>query len=422
MKLTNIQIKNAKPGPKTQRLFDGMGLYLEISPRGGRWWRFKYRFGGKELRLSLGTFPDTPLALARERRDEARKLIAQGIDPSAKRKSAKDTQRAQAETFERIASEWYAKQLPTWTPAHANKVRRFLELNAYPWLGKRPIREIVPTEILAVAKRIEARGAIETAHRTVGYISQVFKHAVASDKAASDPTRDIREALSPVSVTHFSSVKDPALIANLLRAIHNYNGSFVTCCALRLAPLVFVRPGELRHAEWTELDLNAEFTFVNGKGISTTVQASVWRIPDHKTKMRSPHIVPLSSQALAILEELRPLTGSGRYIFPGARTASRPLSENTLNAALRYLGFTKNEMTAHGFRSMASTVLNEQGWNRDFIERQLAHSERNRVRDSYNAAEYLQDRIRMMQSWSDYLDALREGGKVLNIKRASGDE
>jgi integrase len=404
--LTDTQIRNAKPKEKAYVLNDGRGLNLEISPKGGKWWRLRYTFAGKANRISLGTYPDVSLVQARERREQTRKLIAQGIDPTIHRKEAKAAQQAKAETFELVAREWYAKQLPTWTESHAVKVIGFLERNAFPWLGNRPIREIMPTETLEAARRVEARGAIESAHRTVGYVSMVFRYAVACGMADSDPTRDIRGALSPTNEKHFASITDPKGVGELLRAIDGYTGEFVTRCAMRLAPLVFLRPCELRKAEWAELD----------------VDALEWRIPGPRMKMRSLHIVPLSRQTLAIFEELRPYTGSGRYVFPSARTSERPMSANTVNGALRRLGYSKEEMTGHGFRSTASTLLNEQGWNRDAVERQLAHSDRNKVRAAYNYAEFLPERRKMMQAWADYLDALREGGKVLPLfKEISGE-
>jgi integrase len=399
MPLTNTEIKNTKPDQKPKRLFDGGGLYLEVAPAGGKWWRLKYRFGGKERRLSLGVYPDVSLAQARERRDEARRLLAEGTDPSTVRKASKAEQQAQAETFELVARQWHEKFTPSWTPGHAARILTSLSQDAFPWLGNRPIREILPPEVLSVARRVEARGAIETAHRLVGNIGMVFRYAVASGLADSDPTRDLRGALSPTNEKHHASLTDPKAVTDLLRTIETYSGSLVTRCALRFAPLVFVRPGELRHAEWSEINIDA----------------AEWRIPAAKMKMRVQHIVPLSRQALAVLEELRPLTGAGRYVFPSERTSERPMSENTVTAALRRLGYTKEEMTGHGFRSMASTLLNELGWNRDAIERQLAHAERNNVRAAYNFAEFLPERREMMQAWADNLDALREGGKVVPL-------
>ena len=404
--LTDTAIRNAKPKDKTYVLNDGRGLNLEISPKGGKWWRLRYTFGGKPNRISLGTYPEISLVQARERREEARKLIAQGIDPSNARKDARVQEQQQIETFELVARQWHEKFNSKWTPGHAARIMTSLEKDAFPWIGSKAIRDILPPEVLSVARRVESRGAIETAHRLVGNIGMVFRYAVAAGLADSDPTRDLRGALSPTNEKHHASLTEPGAVSELLRTIETYKGSLITRCALRLAPLVFVRPGELRHAEWSEIN----------------EEAAEWRIPAHKMKMRTQHIVPLSKQALAVLEEIKPLTGTGRYVFPGERTASRPMSENTVTAALRRLGYAKDEMTGHGFRSIASTLLNELGWNRDAIERQLAHAERNNVRAAYNFAEFLPERRKMMQAWADHIDALREGGKVVPLFKAIGEE
>ena len=405
MPLKNTAIRNAKPGPKAQRLFDAGGLYLEVAPAGGKWWRFKYRFEGKEKRLSLGVYPEVSLAEAREKRDAARKLIAQGIDPAAVRKDQKAAAEEQADTFEAVAREWHKKFSPTWTESHASRIFRRLEKDVFPWFGSRPIREIAAPELLATLRRIEARGAVETAHRALQNCGQVFRYAVATGRADRDPSGDLRGALPPSKEKHHASLTEPKAIAALLRAIDDYQGSHVTRCALKLAPLVFVRPGELRHAEWSEIDF----------------EAAEWRIPASKMKMREKHIVPLSLQALEVLREVQPLTCAGRYVFPSTRSAARPMSENTVTAALRRMGFGTDEMTGHGFRSMACTLLNEMGWHRDAIERQLAHAERNAVRAAYNFAEHLPERRRMMQAWADYLDKVKAGGKVIPIRAAGGD-
>lgn len=404
MALTDTAIRNAKPKDKAYVLNDGRGLNLEISPKGGKWWRLRYTFGGKPNRISLGTYPEISLVQARERREEARKLIAQGVDPSNARKDARVQEQQQAETFELVARQWHERFTPSWTPGHAARILTSLAKDAFPWIGSKAIRSILPPEVLSVARRVESRGAIETAHRLVGNISMVFRYAVSAGLVESDPTRDLRGALSPTNETHHASITEPGAVGELLRTIETYKGSLITRCALKLAPLTFVRPGELRHAEWSEIN----------------EEASEWRIPAHKMKMRVQHIVPLSKQALAVLEEIKPLTGTGRYVFPGERTASRPMSENTVTAALRRLGYAKDEMTGHGFRSIASTLLNEQGWNRDAIERQLSHAERNGVRAAYNYAEFMTERRKMMQAWADYLDALREGGKVVPMFKAAG--
>jgi len=399
MPLTDVAVRNAKPGPKTVRLRDERGLYLEISPKGGKWWRFRYMLKGKANMLSLGVYPDISLKDARIRRDEARKLLANGIDPGQARKDQKAEAIEDSNTFEKVAREWFAKFRLTWTASHGDRIMRRFEKDIFPWIGARPIKDILAPELLTTARRIEARGAMETAHRALQNCGQVFRFGVASGYTDRDISGDLRGAIPPSKEKHHPSVTDPKEVAALLRAIETYQGSFITLCALRLAPLTFVRPGELRRAEWEEINLDAK----------------EWRIPKAKMKMRQQHIVPLSNQAMRVLQDLHPLTGSGRYLFPSVRTAARPMSENTVNGALRRLGYSKEEMTGHGFRSMASTLLNEMGWNRDAVERQLAHAERNNIRAAYNYAEYLSERRKMMQGWADYLDKLRAGAKVLRL-------
>ncbi len=392
MWLTTAKIQNSPPQKKTVRLFDGRGLYLEITPTGNRWWRFKYRFAGKERRISLGVYPDVGLKKARDRRDEMRKRVADGIDPSAARKQEKlMALDAAANTFEAIAREWFEKHSPNWEASYSMKLLARLEANIFPWLGHRPIREIKAPELLSVLRQVESRGVLETAHRLMNYCGNIYRYAVATGRAERDISADLRGALLPSTPRHHASVTEPQGVAALLRAIDGYRGSNVTRYALQLAPLVFVRPGELREAEWSEIDL----------------EAGQWRIPAERMKMKAKHIVPLSMQAGAILRALQPLTGNGRYVFPGARSRERCMSENTVNGGLRRLGWSGSEMTGHGFRSMASTLLNEQGWNRDAIERQLAHSERNSIRAAYNYAEHLPERRTMMQAWSDRLDTLK---------------
>lgn len=406
MPLTDTAIRNAKPGTtpagkptdKPYKLADSGGLYLEVSPKGGKYWRLKYRFEGKEKRLAFGVYPEVTLKEARQKRDEARKKLSQGIDPSAERKATKT---AASETFEAIYREWLDKFGPGWAESHKENIMRRIEKDMLPWIGARPIVELKAADLLAALRRIEARGALESAHRTKQAVGQVFRYAVATGRAERDPTADLRGALPPASKGFFAAITEPRAIGELLRAIDGYQGSFVVRCALRLAPLVFVRPGELRAAEWAEID----------------PERAEWRIPAHRMKMKDAHIVPLSRQALAILDELRPLTGAGRFLFPGERAPNRPISDGTLNAALRRLGYASDEMTGHGFRAMACSLLNEQGWNRDAIERQLAHAERNKVRASYHRAEHLAERRRMMQGWADYLDGLRAGADVVPIRR-----
>lgn len=415
MALTDIAIRNAKPKDKPYKLSDGKGLYLLVNSA-GKYWRMDYRFDGKRKTLALGVYPEVPLAGkkipgtneridgARDKCERAREQIAAGIDPGEHRKAlnASKTEDA-ANSFEVVAREWFAKFSPTWVASHAEKIIRRLERDIFPWLDKRPIDQITAPELLKCLRRIESRGALETAHRAMQNCGQVFRYAVATGRATRDPTADLRGALPPVRQTHHASITEPKAIGGLLRAIDGYQGSFVTLCALRLAPLVFVRPIELRRAEWLELNLDD----------------AEWRIPGSKMKMKEQHIVPLSKQAVAVLRELQPLTGSGRYVFPGARSNGRPMSENAVLAALRRLGYAKDEMTGHGFRSMASTLLNEQGWHRDAIERQLAHAERDDVRAAYNYAEYLPERRKMMQAWADYLDKLKVGADVIPLRHGA---
>jgi integrase len=402
MPLTDTAIRKAKPAEKPHRMADSGGLYLEVSPAGGKLWRWKYRFGGKEKRLALGAYPDTGLKDARDKRDAARKLLAEGTDPGEARKASKAAgEERAANSFAMIAAEWLALQKPRMAAATLEKARWTFDDLVNPWIGKRPIAEIDAPELLKLLRRIEQRGAHETAHRTKQRCGQVFRYAISTGRAKHDPTADLRGALAPVVSKSRAAITDPLKMGELLRAIDGYSGSFVVRCAMKLAPLVFVRPGELRKAEWAEFDLDA----------------AVWRIPAGKMKMREEHIVSLPAQAVAALRELHPLTGHGQYLFPGERSTSRPMSENTVNAALRRMGFDKDTMTGHGFRAMASTRLNEMGWPPDVIERQLAHAERNKVRAAYNRAQYLDERTRMMKAWADYLDGLRAGGKVIAIGR-----
>lgn len=393
MKLTDTKIRNLKPREKQYKVSDGKNLFLVITPAGGKYWRFKYLFASKEKLLALGVYPEVSLALARERRDDARQQLADGNDPSfVKQIKQRAKRQAALNSFEDVAREWHAKFLSKWTRGHANTILNRLEKNIFPWIGNHPISEVTPMELLRLMRQIESRGAKETAHRVLQICGQVFKFAIVTSRAENDPTAALKGALAPVQTKHHASITDPQEIAKLLRTIEGYKGFFITKCALRLSPLLFVRPGELRKAEWSEINFDT----------------SEWRIPAAKMKMKSLHIVPLSKQALAILEELHPLTGDGTYVFPGVINPDRPMSDNTVTAALRRLGYTSDEMTAHGFRSMACTLLNEQGWNRDAIERQLAHAERSNVRAAYNYAEYLPERKKMMQAWADYLKNLNK--------------
>ncbi len=391
MALTHVEIRNAKPKEKIYRLFDGGGLYLEITPAGGTWWRLKYRFNGKEKRLSLGVYPDVSLALARERRDEKRKLLASGIDPSEHRKVMKTAMADRvANSFELIAREWFAKFSANWVASHGDKIIRRFERDIFPWIGANPIAEITAPELLAVIRRIEGRGALETAHRAMGNCGQVFRYAIATGKAERDPSQDLRGSLPPVKGTHFTAQTDPKRFAALLRAMDGYEGTLTVSSALRLAPLVFVRPGELRNAVWVDIDFDkAEWRFI-------------------VTKTDTPHIVPLAKQALTILKELHPLTGHGRYVFPSARGSDRPMSDNAVLAALRRLGISKEEATGHGFRASARTLLDEVlGVRPELIEHQLAHAVRDPNGRAYNRTAHLVERKKIMQDWADYLDSIK---------------
>jgi integrase len=396
--LNDTRVRAAKSREKAFKLSDERGLFLLVTPAGGRLWRFKYRVRGREKLISLGSYADVTLKRAREKRDAARKLLADGIDPSVQRQAERA---ALAQSFEGVAKEWLELQTKSLAPETISILTARLDSGLYPYIGSRPISAITAQELLGALRRIEARGRHETAHRVRALAGRVFRYAVATGRAQHDIAADLIGALAPVKSKNFASVTDPARVGELMRAIHGYSGHPVTALALKLAPLVFVRPGELRAAEWPEFDLeNAE-----------------WRIPGERMKMGEPHLVPLSRQALAILRELQPLARGGRYLFPSLRTRDRPMSDNTINAALRRMGYTSEEQTGHGFRSMASTLLNEQGFPPDVIELQLAHTERNKVRAAYNKAQRLPERRKMMQAWADYLDGLRAGGDVVPLRR-----
>jgi integrase len=388
MRLTDISVKNAAPRAKTYKLTDGQGLIALVNPNGSKWWRLRYRFGGREKMLALGTYPEVSLREAREKADEARRVLADRRDPSYERLTEKA---AEAVTFELIAQEWLALQKKTLSALTVNKARWMIDTFVLPYLGKRPITHVTTPEVLALLKRVENEGHHETAHRTKQRISQIFRYAIATGRAQRDPARDLRGSLAPVVTRSHAAITEPAQVGALLRAIDGYSGQFTTACALKLAPLVFVRPNELRAAEWSEFDLDR----------------AEWRIAADRMKMKEAHVVPLSRQATKILKSLQPYTGADRFLFPSLRTTERPMSDNAINAALRRLGYSNDEMTGHGFRALASTRLNEMGWPPDVIELQLAHAERNKVRAVYNRAARLEERREMMQAWADYLDELR---------------
>ena len=410
--LTDTRIRSAKPEQRPVRLYDDRGLYLEVSPKGGKWWRLKYSFDGKARLLSLGTYPDTGLKAVRDKRDQARRLIAQGVDPSAARKAEKASRsEIVVNGFEAVAREWHTTiHLAQVSAGHGARTLIRLEQDVFPWLGGVPVGEIKAPQLLQAMRRIEARGAIETAHRALQVCGQVFRYAIATGRAERDPTPDLRGALKPVLVQHMAAITDPQRVGDLLRAIESYKGMPITRAALQLAPLVFVRPGELRKAEWVEFDLDA----------------AQWRIPAARMKRTkqeklsgTAHAVPLSRQVVAILRELYPLTGHGRYLFPSPRTGERPMSDNGVLSALRRMGFPRDEMTGHGFRAMARTLLAERlDVDEAIIEAQLAHAVKDSLGRAYNRTEFLEQRRKMLQTWADYLDKLRTGAEIIPIKRS----
>lgn len=400
--LTEATIKAAKPAVKPYKLFDERGMFLFVTPTGSRLWRLKYRHSGKEKLLALGAYPDISLRSARDRRDDARKLIANGIDPLAQKKAERA---ATADSFAALADEYLDRKRKTLHAKTLSKARWLLDdwLNKY--IGRKAVRDIAAADVLSVCRRLESKGKHESAHRARALASRVMRYGVATGRCDTDPCRDLRGALTAVKVKNRAAITDPTKLGELLRAIDGYEGQPSTAYALRIAPYVFVRPGELRYAEWREFDLDGK--------------EPQWRIPAGRMKMKEQHIVPLARQVVDLLNELEPLTGDGRLLFPSLTSAARPISDNTLNAALRRLGYTNEQHVAHGFRSTASTLLNELDWKPDLIELQLAHAERNKVRAAYNRAERLAERRNMMQAWADYLDGLKAGGKVVAIKRRS---
>ena len=403
--LKDVAVRNAKPSARPKKLSDGGGLHVLIQPTGGKLWRLAYRFAGKQKTLALGVYPAVSLEEARKRRDEAKMLLARSIDPSVQRKA--DKHAGKDSSFRAVAREVIAKlEREGRAQATLTKKRWLLDF-AYPTLGDRPVTEITSRDLLALLRKIEGRGLYETARRLRSTCGMVFRYAIATGRAERDPSMDLRGALTTPQVSHRATIVDPKSIGALLRAIDGFDGQPTTRAALRLAAYVFARPGELRHAEWTEFEFDK----------------ALWKIQAEKMKMkmRRPHRIPLARQPLAILRGLQEITGNGRWLFPSVRTSTRPISENTLNAALRRLGYGSEEMSAHGFRSMASTRLNEMGrWSPDAIERQLAHQEANAVRRAYtHGADFWNERVQMMQVWADYLDQLRDGGKVVPLSKAS---
>jgi integrase len=375
-----------------------------VHSNGGKYWRMAYRFVGKQRTLALGVYPDVSLAEARSRREDARKLLANKVDPNMEKQAQKAVDITESgNSFEAIAREWFIRHSPNWKENHSSKIISRLEKDLFPWIGAKPITEITPLVILAAIRRIESRGALETAHRALASCGQVFRYAVATGRAGRDPTGDLRGALPPVKRDkHFAAITDPKKVGELLRDIDGYQGSYIVKTAFKLSPLLFVRPGELRKMEWSELNLaNAE-----------------WIIPAEKMKMGVTHIVPLAKQAVELLREIQPLTGNGRYVFYGERDHDRPMSENAIRSALRRMGWANDEMTPHGFRAMASTILDNMGYKQEWLERQLAHEEPNKIKAAYKREAwrmYLPERIAMMQTWADYLDTLKAGTEIISL-------
>jgi len=408
MPTTDVAIRSAikavKDTDKPLKLFDGGGLFLHITPAGGKYWRLKYRMAGKEKLLSLGVYPDVGLAAARKKRDTAREQIAAGVDPGESKKTEQRAAKLAADnSFEAVARDWLEERKGTVEEAQHIKTLARLVNDVFPWIGKRPITQIDAPEILAVLKRIDSRGARFSAHRVRSEISRVFRYAIKEGKAKSDPAKDLIGAIPPAVETHFAAITEPAKVGEMLRAFDGFSGTFPVLCALRLAPLLFVRPGELRKAEWAQIDL----------------ERAEWRYRVSKTK--TDHLVPLATQAVAILRELHALTGgNGQYVFPGARTAERPMSEAAVNAALRRLGYdTRTEITGHGFRAMARTILHEELHQKpEVIEHQLAHAVPDSLGAAYNRTKFIKERRAMMQKWADYLDQLKAGAKVLTFASA----
>ena len=399
MPLSNTTVRTAKPAEKPYKLSDEKGLFLLVTPTGGKYWRQKYRFGGKEKTLSFGVYPDIGLKDARERRDAARKLLANDVDPGENKKVQKAAKvERSANSFEAIAREWFAKNLGSWAASHSDKIIARLELDVFPWLGGKPIAEITAPDVLAVLRRIEGRGTLDTAHRARGNCSQIFRYAIATGRAERDPIPDLRGALPSLRHDNFASITEPAKVAELLRAMDGFAGTFVVKSALLLSPLFFVRPGELRRAQWAEFDFDK----------------AEWRY--FVTKTKTEHLVPLAPQAVAILKDLHALTGHGLYVFPG-RDPQKPMSEAAINAALRRMGYdTKTEITGHGFRAMARTILHEELHQKpEVIEHQLAHKVADSLGTAYNRTKFLKERKAMMQLWADYLDKLKAGAEVIPL-------
>ena len=386
MPLTDKAVIAAKPKEKAYRLYDRDGLYLEVAPSGGKWWRLKYRLRGKESRISLGTYPQTTLQEARRKLLACKDMIAAGIKPRLG-----ETDDPNELTFETLCREWFKKYKTSLTPRYALETERRLEKYVYKQIGGLPLSKITPSDVLGVLKIVEDKGTITTAYKIKSHISQAMRYAVASGLVLHDPTRDLVAAMAPRSKKNMAAIIDPQAVGPFLRALYAYHGTKVVQIIIKLLPYVFTRPGELRKAEWSEFDFDA----------------AEWRIPAERMKMKIPHLVPLAKQSIELLRELYGITGQGKYLFPSVKTSSRPLSDNIINSAMCACGYDSSIMTGHGFRAMASSLLSELGWPVEIIDKQLAHAEKNKVRAAYFRSEYLKDRKRMMQEWADYLDRLR---------------
>jgi integrase len=394
MPLSDTAIRAIKPREKAYKVADEKGLFLLVNPGGSKLWRFKYRIDGKEKVLALGSYPDVGLKDAHDKRDDARKLIAAGIDPSEKKKSDEaEAQERAANTFEVVAREWHANVKGEWIEKHAVRTMKLFERDLFPFIGGKPINEIKPRELLDCLRKVEKRGTVSTAHRLLTQCGQVFRYGVASDRCERDTAADLRDALvKKPQVEHFAAITEPKRVGELMRMIDAYQGTAIVHAALKLSPMLFVRPGELRIAEWSEMDLDA----------------AVWELPAEKMKMRNPHVVPLPTQAVAILRDLHELTGHGKHVFPSWGGDRRPMSSNTVRVAIRAMGITAEEMTPHGFRAMARTILDEVlGFRVDLIEHQLAHTVVDPNGRAYNRTAFLVERREMMQRWADYLDKLK---------------
>ena len=403
MALSNTAIINAKATLKAYKLYDIDGLFLQVTPNGGKWWRLKYRFGGKEKLLSLGTYPEISLSQARQRRDDARKLLATDIDPSENRKQAKVISKLNADnSFEIVAREWWQSHMTNKADSHKEKVIRRFELYLFPWIGRKPISTLTAPQVLEAIKRIEKQNKLETAHRTLQTAGQVFRYAVQTGRAVRDVTADLKGALPATVVKHMAAFTEPKDVMELLRAFDAFNGTLTVQCAIKLAPLVFVRPSELRMAKWADIDL----------------EAGTWQYLVSKTK--TDHLVPLSTQAVTILREIHPLSGHGEYVFQGGHSPLKPMSESAVNAALKRMGYdTQKDITGHGFRAMARTILHERlNIDPHIVEHQLAHKVPDTLGAAYNRTKFIEQRKLMMQTWADYLDELKSGAKVLPFKQA----